>query len=173
MTNIKLVVPDSSCLILFQQLNRMNLLDEIINKLGGKLVLLSPVLAELRTVPDSALVSLNYSEITMNDFQQYQSKFHIGKGEASIIKFGENKKIVAIIDDFKAKKIAQKMGITVRGTLGLLGTGYILCPIETKDELIDLFFKVRSLGFRIPSDRSLVELVGTLSKKMNNNKTHS
>jgi len=48
MNNTKLVVPDTSCIILFSQFNRMKLLGDIIDRLGGKLVLLSPVIAELR-----------------------------------------------------------------------------------------------------------------------------
>ncbi len=162
MNNPKLFVPDASCLILFYQFNQMGLLEDIIQSLGGKLLLLSPVIEELRLMPENALKSVKHDRKSINDYQKYQTKFHIGKGEAAIMKFGEKTKIIAIIDDFKARKIALKMGIDVKGTLGLLGAGYVQCPIKTKNDLITLFHEARTFGFRLPPVNSFVE---TLQKK--------
>lgn len=147
---MKLFVPDTSCLILFYQLDKFQLLEEIIDILGGKLILLSSVIAELRSVPKNALGSTKYERIKINNYQRYQNQFNLGKGEASILKYGETMKIIAIIDDFRARKIAAEMGIDVKGTMGLLGAGYILCPIKTKEELIAIFHKAAGLGFRLP-----------------------
>ena len=147
---MKLFVPDTSCLILFYQFNRLNLLEEIIDVIGGKLVLLSPVTAELRSVSRNELESMKHEKIIINNFQHYQNKFHLGKGEASIIKYGEKMKIIAIIDDLRARGIAVKMGVDVKGSMGLLGAGYVLYPIETKKDLIVLFHKASALGFRLP-----------------------
>ena len=115
---------------------------------------MSPAIAELRSVPKTVLESIRHEKVTINDFQYHQKKFNLGRGEASILKYGETIEIVAIIDDLRARAIGIKIGIDVKGTMGLLGAGYVLCPIKTKEELITLFNKATAIGFRLPPTNS-------------------
>ncbi|MHA1167152.1 MAG: hypothetical protein ACTSRU_04980, partial [Candidatus Hodarchaeales archaeon] len=68
MVKPRLLVPDTSCLILFHQLDRLELLNDIVASLGMKLILLSPVLDELRKTPVEDMEKLIHSKVSVRDY---------------------------------------------------------------------------------------------------------
>lgn len=85
--------------------------------------------------------------------------FNLGKGEQSIISLAlkyheQNKEYFCVLDDKDARKIAKKLGLNVKGSIGLLlllkEKGLLENPIEVAD-------KIRQSNFRI-SEKILEEL---------------
>jgi predicted nucleic acid-binding protein len=48
------------------------------------------------------------------------SELNLGKGEAEVIALASETGIKTIIDDLKARQVAEKLGIKVTGTIGIL-----------------------------------------------------
>ncbi|MHA2295893.1 MAG: hypothetical protein ACXAEU_07200 [Candidatus Hodarchaeales archaeon] len=150
MANSKIIVPDSSCLIIFYQLDRLELINRIIEGLGAKLVLLEPVIDELRSVPLEKLEILVHERMDGRNYQQIRNRYRLGKGESAVISYGVENKITVVIDDFKARKVASNLNISITGTMGLLGSGYVLCLVESKKDLEGMFEQSKKIGFRLP-----------------------
>lgn len=79
---------------------------------------------------------------------------NLGKGESEVISMSIEMKIRAAIDDLKARKIAQKLDITLTGTIGILLKAHKLALIENPIEEV---LKLRKEGFHI-SEKLLVNL---------------
>jgi predicted nucleic acid-binding protein len=146
----KVIVPDSSCLILFHQMNKIDLFKSIITRLNAKLVLLTPVVEELHSLSNNEIKKYSTKYVLFTDYDEYQNKFKLGKGEAAVLSYTEKNNCIAILDDLKARRIAYSKNIQIIGTMGLLGTGYILCPIGDKAELKLYLANSLNFGFRLP-----------------------
>lgn len=71
----------------------------------------------------------------------------LGKGEASAIALAmELEDCLLIMDDLKARKTAQHLGLTVVGTLGLIVDAKLIGIIPTIKPILN---KIRSTNFRI------------------------
>lgn len=71
---------------------------------------------------------------------------NLGKGEAEVIALSSETGIKTIIDDLKARQIAEKMGLTVTGTIGILikakKAGFINSAYDKVKELKEKGFYV-------------------------------
>jgi len=141
----KIIVSDTSCLILLQKLQQLNLLKELF----GKIIITKEVEDEFKgDLPDFFQIQNpkdpNYHKIL--------STF-LDKGEASVIALAlELENCLLIIDEAKGRKEAKAMGIRITGTLGLL----ILAKEKNLiRELKPILNQIHNTNFRI--SRSLIE----------------
>ena len=73
----------------------------------------------------------------------------LGRGEAEAIMLAEKLKLPLLIDERKGRKIAEKRGIKIIGTLGVLLKAYKLGLIEDLSTEIEKLVKA---GIRIDKD---------------------
>ncbi|MFO8067604.1 MAG: DUF3368 domain-containing protein [Bacteroidales bacterium] len=108
----KVVISDTSCLIILSNINELDLLKQVYGKIittqeialefGEKL----PEWVEVTTAKDS--------------HKQKLLEMHVDVGEASAIALAmETDNSLIILDDYKARKIADYIGLKVVGTIGL------------------------------------------------------
>lgn len=87
-------------------------------------------------------------------------ELNLGLGEAETIAYAYEQGVRAVIDDGKARKVAEKLSIKLTGTIGLLMKAEEKGIIESSYEIA---LKLREAGFRI-SDNILKELKGRRKK---------
>lgn len=109
----KVVISDTSCLIVLEKINELRLLPKVYQQ-----ILTTPeIAAEFgSTFPD-------WIEIVsaQNKILQHELEARIDLGEASAIALGlEIPECTVILDDLKARKIAESLKINFTGTLGVL-----------------------------------------------------
>jgi len=109
---MRLIIADTSCLIVFTKLDRIDILKETFSELTTT----DRVVAEYGAVPDWIAVTSNYDQKVCGDLME-----DLGPGESSCIALaiGEDQPLL-IIDDRQAKKVAEELGIECVGSLGLL-----------------------------------------------------
>ena len=107
------VIADTSCIILLDEIDELILLQ----KLFGAITTTFEIAREFgKELPDWVLVK------TVTDIR-YQAllEFEIDKGEASAITLAvESNPSLLIIDDLKARKLADKLNLLYTGTLGVI-----------------------------------------------------
>lgn len=109
----KTIISDTSCFIILTNIGELNLL----HKVYGQIV----------TTPD---IADEYGEalpewveiVAVTDkYRQQILEMQIDKGESSAIALAlEIPNSTVILDDYKARKIAEKLGITFTGTIGVI-----------------------------------------------------
>ena len=136
-----IIVSDTSCLILFEKIEKLDLL----RKLFGKVHITDTVLRELnRPVPDWIEVAELKTDL------RNELKVYLDEGEASIIALAfENKKSLLIIDEIKGRKVAKEKGIRVTGSLGVLITAKEKGYLKAVKPVIN---KIQTTNFRISED---------------------
>ncbi|MCL2834371.1 MAG: hypothetical protein FWD78_14465 [Treponema sp.] len=125
----KIIIADTSCLIAFDNIGRLELLYEI-----------CPVII---TTPE---VAAEYGKslpvwiqvMPVKDFTKTQTiNTFLGIGEASVIALAlETKKSLVILDDKKARRYAQNIGLDIIGIIGLLRLSYKQGLIPEMDIII-------------------------------------
>lgn len=109
----KIIVSDTSCLILFQKINKLSLL----SLLFGKITITEIVAEEYgEKLPE-------FIDIENPNNQNYQKilETYLDPGEASSIALAiEKEDCLLIMDDYKARKEAKQLKIDFTGSLGIL-----------------------------------------------------
>jgi predicted nucleic acid-binding protein len=136
-----ITVSDTSCLILFNKIEEL----ELLKKLFGKIYITETVLKEFnQPVPDWIEILQLKSEV-----QKSLSGF-LDPGEASSIALAsEHESSLLIMDEVKGRKTAKKMGISVTGSLGLIVIAKEKGHIKAVKPLLE---KIRKTNFRISDD---------------------
>ena len=109
----KTIISDTSCFIILNNINELDILHkvygqitttiDIANEFGDKL----PEWVEIIAVTDK--------------YKQQLLEMQLDKGESSAIALAlEIPDSILILDDYKARKIADKLGITYTGTIGVI-----------------------------------------------------
>jgi len=142
-----IIISDTSCLIILKKINQL----EILTKLYSKVWVTPEVLKEF----GEELIGIEVRGATDNNLIQAFSRM-VDLGEASALALAvETKNSVLILDDKKARKLAETLGLATTGTLGVLlkakQSGYIK---SMKEILISL----NATDFRI-SDRIVNEIL--------------
>jgi len=135
----KIIISDTSCLILLQNIGELDLL----SKLYGAVITTNDVANEFG-LPLPAWI-----EIRQPKNKKYQSiiEASVDKGEASTIALGfEYDDCLLIIDDLKARKFAQQLGLKITGTIGLLVEAKLSGIIPSVTEILA---KIKQTNFRI------------------------
>ncbi|MEO7264863.1 MAG: DUF3368 domain-containing protein [Ferruginibacter sp.] len=122
----KIIVSDTSCLILLDKIGELNLL----NKLFGRIITTIEVANEFgKPLPAWIIIQ----QATNKDFQALMES-KIDKGEASAIALAvELPGCVLIIDEIKGRRIAETLGLNITGTIGIL--------IQAKNAGLDISLK--------------------------------
>ena len=109
----KYVISDTSCLILFEKINSLNLLYEVYNE-----VILTP---EVNAEYGNALQEWMQIMPVKNKARQLEFEKIVDYGEASAIALAlEIENCILIVDDKRGRSLAKKLDIEITGTLGTL-----------------------------------------------------
>ena len=142
------IISDTSCLILLTNIGELDLLHElygqiitkidIANEYGEKL----PNWVEIKEVKDK--------------YRQRILEMQIDKGESSAITLAlETSDCTLILDDYKARRIAEQLHLSFTGTIGVIIKAKLLGLIPSIKPLLD---KIRQTNFRVSVDIELQAL---------------
>ena len=148
-----MIVLDTSVISAFSEIGRLDLLSEILKRLGTNAII--PHTVEKEIIFQEAIAALKknggWIEVEkVKDYKKYLLTLH--DGESGVIALAKTYGYIAALDDLDARKIARKENVKITGTLGLIKRGYELCPIKDKQELQTIINELRSTGFFMPSD---------------------
>lgn len=135
----KHIVSDTSCFIILSKIEALDLLQKVYKKIivtediqiefGNKM----PKWVEVMTV--------------RNKQKQEILELHIDKGEASAIALAlEKAGSTLILDDYKARKIAEHLGLSYTGTIGVIIKAKKMGLINSIKPLLN---KIKNTDFRI------------------------
>jgi len=144
----KTIISDTSCFIILTKVGELELLHkvygqvtttiDIANEYGEKL----PEWVEIKDTKDK--------------YRQQLLEMQIDKGESSAITLAlETPDSTLILDDYKARKIAEQLGLSFTGTIGVIIKSKLLGIIPSIKPLLD---KIRQTDFRISADIELQAL---------------
>ncbi|MBW6498241.1 MAG: DUF3368 domain-containing protein [Bacteroidales bacterium] len=135
----KVIISDTSCLIILTNIGELDLL----HRLYKTVIITQDILLEYGdNLPDWIEVRQ-----VKDQYRQQLLEMQIDKGEASAIALaletGDN---IVILDDWKARKVAERLGISVTGTLGVIikakNTGIIPSIKPFLDEIRETNFRI-------------------------------
>ena len=148
----KIIISDTSTLILFHKIGELNLLQKVYVEL-----MTTPEIAEEfgEKLPDWIIIQ----EVSDKKYQKFLET-QVDYGEASAIALAtEFDDGLLLLDDLKARKLAVQLKFNVTGTLGIIHKAKQLSPIERVKPLLD---KLLLTDFRI-ADNIVQEIL-----KLNN-----
>jgi predicted nucleic acid-binding protein len=148
----KIIISDTSTLILFHKIGEFNLLQRVYGEL-----MTTPEIAEEfgEELPDW----IKIQEVSDKKYQKFLET-QVDCGEASAIALAtEFDDVLLLLDDLKARKLAVQLKFNVTGTLGIIHKAKQLSLIERVKPLID---KLLLTDFRI-ADNIVQEIL-----KLNN-----
>ncbi len=135
----KTIISDTSCLIILTNIGELGLL----RKVYGQIITTVEVAAEFgETLPE--WIEIN---APTDKYRQKILELQIDKGEASAIAPAlEIPDSIIILDDQKARKIADKLGIEITGTIGVIIKARLRGIIPSIKPFLD---KIRQTDFRL------------------------
>lgn len=146
--NYKIIISDTSCLILLIKINELDLL----RKFSDKVIITSVIKNELNVdLPE-------WIDVIDPIDKHYQSilELDLDRGEARAISLMfEIDNAILLIDDLKGRKIADRLKLRFSGTFGLLLKSKELGLITTIKPIIE---KIRSTNFRF-SEKLLADIL--------------
>jgi len=148
----KIVISDTSTLILFHKINEFSLLQ----KVYGKLITTPEIAEEFgEDLPDWIIIQA-VSDKKYQDFLETQVDY----GEASAIALAtEYDDVLLLLDDLKARKLATRLKFKITGTLGVIHRAKQMSLIDKVKPFID---KLLLTDFRV-ADNIINEIL-----KLNN-----
>ncbi|MCD4772133.1 MAG: DUF3368 domain-containing protein [Bacteroidales bacterium] len=146
----KIIVSDTSCLILLDKLERIDLL----KSLFGKITITQTVADEFgKTIP----YFIDIENPKDNNYQKILETF-LDSGEASALALAlEKDDCLLIIDDFKGRREAKQLKLNYTGTIGILIVAKEKGLIKSLTEILD---EIRKTNFRISE-----ELINEIKRK--------
>ena len=143
-----LIIADTSCLIVLEQIGLLDLLKEFYNEIH----ITNEVKSEFKKeIPEWIIVT----EL-IDKQRQKILELNLDKGEASAIALClGNKDSLLLIDERKGRNVAQNLGIKITGTLG------ILIKAKNQNLIISLkteFDKLKNVGFWV-SDKLINQIL--------------
>jgi predicted nucleic acid-binding protein len=151
----RIIVADTSCLILLQKIQQLSLLRElfveitITTKVAEELNMALPDFIKIQEPKDP-----NYFKIL---------RTFLDEGEASVIALAlEQEDCLLIIDETKGRKEAKSLGLTITGTLGVLLLAKEKKLIKAIKPLIQ---KIENTNFRI--SKALIEKALRMAQETN------
>jgi len=138
----KIVISDTSCLVVLEKINELNLLRSIYSE-----VLTTP---EVKSEFGNSLPEWIKIRSAKNIDFQTKLEDKIDKGEASAIALGaETEDCIVILDDLKARKIAESLHLNFTGTLGILVKAKETGVVSSVKPLL---LKLKSVGLRFSKE---------------------
>ena len=138
----KIVISDTSCLIILSNINEL----EILKHLYGEIITTVEISNEFgEPLPDWIIIKSPGDLLIKRSLEQ-----QIDKGEASAIALAlETPGCTIILDDLKARKIAEKYGLNITGTLGIILQANEKGIVKSVKLLLE---KMKKSGFRINNE---------------------
>ena len=133
------IIIDTSSLI---ALERINLL-QILCKIYKEVVIPESVIKEFGNL---SLSCLSIRKVESNLLKLLITDLNLGKGEADVITLASQTGLKVIIDDLKARKVAENMGLKLTGTIGVLLKAERLGLIASAQEKVR---ELREKGFYV------------------------
>ena len=145
---LKLIISDTSCLIILDKIRELDLLRQLYNTV----TITQDILLEYgEKLPDWIEV-----QQANDQYKQQLLEMQIDKGEASAIALAlEISDNIVILDDWKARKLAERLGLTVTGTLGVIIKAKNTGRIQSIKPYLE---KIRKTNFRISEELEQVAL---------------
>lgn len=135
---MKKAIVDASCLILYEKISRLDILQEVF----PELVATKEVVEECGFVPDWIKIENSASLAMYLDLA-----VGLGKGEASSIALAmETDHSLLIIDEKKGRRKARELNIEIVGSLGILLLAKKLDVIESVKQIVGL---IDNTNFRL------------------------
>jgi predicted nucleic acid-binding protein len=132
------IISDTSCLIILSNIGEI----EILRSVFGSIVTTSEVADEFGQVLPEWIEIRSATDL----YRQRILELQIDKGEASAIALAiEIPEAVLILDDYKARKIAESLGLEFVGTIGIIIKAKKLGIIKSIKPILN---KIRQTNFR-------------------------
>ncbi|MEO9070607.1 MAG: DUF3368 domain-containing protein [Ginsengibacter sp.] len=144
----KIIISDTSCFIVLSNIGELNILHKVYNK----------IITTIDIVSEYGEALPNWVEIQNADdkYRQQLLEMQIDKGEASAIALAlENPGCRLILDDYKARRIAEKLGIDITGTIGVIIKAKLNGIIPSIKPLLE---KIRYTDFRLSKEIEILAL---------------
>ncbi len=138
----KTIISDTSCFIILTNIGELN----ILYKVYGEVVTTIDIATEYgESLPDWVKI------ITVKDgYRQQLLEMQIDKGESSAIALAlEIPNSTLILDDYKARKIANQLGINFTGTIGVIIKAKLNGVIPSIKPFLE---KIKQTNFRLSAD---------------------
>ena len=138
----KIIISDTSCFIILSKIEALDVLQMVY----GQILTTSDIAEEFgEDLPEWVIV-----KEVLDKSRQKILELQIDKGESSAIALAiEMPGSILILDDFKARKIAQQLGLKITGTLGVIIKAKLIGKIPSITPYLD---KIKTTNFRISSE---------------------
>lgn len=138
----KTIICDTSCFIVLTNINEI----ELLQKAYGKITTTNEIVAEYgEALPDWVVI-----EQVKDINRQQVLELQLDKGECSAIALAlEINDCTIILDDIKARKIAERLGLAVTGTIGVIIKAKLKGIIPSVKPLFD---KIKMTDFRLTAE---------------------
>ena len=138
----KTIISDTSCLIALTNIGSL----EILHEVYGKVLITSEIVQEFGVSLPNWFEIENPKDLSRLNFLENQ----LDKGEASAIALAlEIPDSLIIVDDEKARKLAEMLNIEITGTLGVIIKAKNLGIINS---IKPFLLKLKNVGFRISAE---------------------
>ncbi len=135
----KTIISDTSCFIILNNIGEL----ELLYKVYGQIITTSDIAKEYGDVLPEWVVIID----AIDRYRQQLLEMQIDKGESSAIALAlETPGCTVILDDYKARKIAEKLGITITGTIGVIIRAKLNGIIPSIKPLLE---KIKQTNFRL------------------------
>lgn len=137
----KVIVSDTSCLILFHKIGQL----ELLHRVFGRIIITETVVQEFKRPIPPWIEVINPTTNLHLALQGF-----LDPGEASSISLAtEFKEALLIIDESKGRKVAKELGIAISGSLGVLVTAKNKGIIDAVKPIIQ---EISRTNFRLSED---------------------
>ncbi|PIE51043.1 MAG: DUF3368 domain-containing protein [Flavobacteriales bacterium] len=144
----RIVISDTSTLILFHKIEELSILKKVYGE-----ILTTPEVAEEFGEPLPSWIEVK--SVSDKKYQKFLET-QVDYGEASAIALAtEYDDVLVLVDDLKARKLAQKLQLKITGVLGVIYKAKQENVIEKVKPIID---KLLQTNFRI-SDKIISEIL--------------
>lgn len=144
----KTIISDTSCFIILTNINEL----DILHKVYQKILTTQEIAIEYgEALPEWVEI------VTVKDkYRQQLLEMQIDKGESSAIALAlETPDSTVILDDYKARKIAQQLGIIYTGTIGVIIKAKLKEIIPSIKPILE---KIKQTDFRLSSEIEFLAL---------------
>ncbi len=144
----KAIISDTSCFIILTNIGEL----ELLRKVYGQIITTPEIAAEFgEPLPEWVEIA----EVK-DKYRQTILELQIDKGESSAIALAlETPNSIVILDDYKARKIAERLGVTLTGTIGVIIKAKLGGIIPSVKPLLE---KIKQTDFRLSAEIELQAL---------------
>lgn len=144
----KTIISDTSCFIILSNIGEL----ELLRKVYGQIITTIEIATEFGEMLPEWIEIQNAKD----KYSQQLLEMQIDKGESSAIALAlENNDCTIILDDYKARKVAEKLGLNITGTIGVIVKAKIKGIIPSIKPLLK---KIKQTDFRLSSEIKLLAL---------------